>query len=402
MVKAIFDDIKASVEDNVHSTTNTTVKTKTIIDEVVLARGTTGSLDNRISSVIDSSGTFVAPANVLVTADAGALVGRNLLSNDDFLLWHAGAAAAPTCWALAGTGAAIARTGTGESDTQNLHYGDKAARVTFGTSTATLRQLIVDSGVFSRFTGFKARKICFGAKVKTTTASIARLAINDGASSSVSTYHTGSTTSGTLADGVEWLTAEHTISTSATQLYVEFQVTGAGVAYFGPCTAWFSLDPPGDWVPQEKSYGVFNHFIAGAVTTGTVKTAFPVFKPMLVKSVQLLAHTAPAGSNLIVDVNSNTNTTGLPLYASMFTAGGRPQIVDGTAYGEAAPDSATYETYSLTPVYSGSPVPARSLISLDVDQIGSGTAGSDLAVQIRYVQYNNPLDSWRARDDIGV
>jgi hypothetical protein len=49
--KALFDEIKAAIEDQVHSTVNTTVKPKTITDEVIAGRGGQASLDARFDAI---------------------------------------------------------------------------------------------------------------------------------------------------------------------------------------------------------------------------------------------------------------------------------------------------------------------------------------------------------------
>ena len=53
LAKARFDEIKASVEDQVHSSTNPTIKPNATIDEVVTARGSMGSLDARLDVALN-------------------------------------------------------------------------------------------------------------------------------------------------------------------------------------------------------------------------------------------------------------------------------------------------------------------------------------------------------------
>ena len=74
----------------------------------------------------------------------------------------------------------------------------------------------------------------------------------------------------------------------------------------------------------------------------------------------------------------------------MFGAGARPTIDDGDTDGGSQPDD-TYARRCLRHG-SGSAPGAGSKVSLDVDQIGAGTAGSGLAVAVRVLQYSTPLE----------
>lgn len=73
---------------------------------------------------------------------------------------------------------------------------------------------------------------------------------------------------------------------------------------------------------------------------------------------------APVGAALVVDVNRN----GVTLFT---TQGSRPQIPDG-------------QLVSAIAVPDITAVAANSRLSVDVDQVGSGTPGSDLTVEILY------------------
>lgn len=58
--KALFDAIKASIENDVEAVTNPSVKAKTIIDEVVAARGSAASLTARISASLSAAGLITS------------------------------------------------------------------------------------------------------------------------------------------------------------------------------------------------------------------------------------------------------------------------------------------------------------------------------------------------------
>jgi len=103
--------------------------------------------------------------------------------------------------------------------------------------------------------------------------------------------------------------------------------------------------------------------VVGDLTTGTdkaptiiVPTSFTMIK------VKLVVKTAPTGSAIVVDVNKNGTTI-------FTTQANRPQIATGTTYGDSGTpdDTALIENDTLT---------------VDVDNIGSATSGSDLTIEI--------------------
>jgi hypothetical protein len=83
-----------------------------------------------------------------------------------------------------------------------------------------------------------------------------------------------------------------------------------------------------------------------------------------VTGVTVAVLTAPVGASLIVDVNKGGTT----LYT---TQANRPTIAAGTS-------SATASLPDVTEFAAG------DVITVDVDQIGSGTAGAGLTVAISY------------------
>lgn len=83
-----------------------------------------------------------------------------------------------------------------------------------------------------------------------------------------------------------------------------------------------------------------------------------------VEHVRCYAKTAPAGADIIVDINKNGTTI-------FTTQGNRPTIGDGLNKGG---KSATPDVVSIAD---------GDVMTLDIDQIGSGTPGSDLTVYVR-------------------
>lgn len=98
-----------------------------------------------------------------------------------------------------------------------------------------------------------------------------------------------------------------------------------------------------------------------SVTTGT--QLLPVDGTYTIVGTRLTAGTAPVGAAIIVDVNKNGTT----IYT---TQANRPTIADGAQTG--GPGSAP----DVTALSAG------DYLSVDIDQVGSSTAGSDLTVSV--------------------
>lgn len=376
--KAVFDAVRASVENSIFSSGNPSVEAKTIIDEVITARGTQPALDTRLDVALNENGTpkasaFSAYATVV---QAQSLSDINFAQNSDFLLWPDGDTAAPEGFTLSGGGATIARTGTGLGDTTRAKYGDFACLLTFGAAAAVLQQNYLTGTDFTRADGIKGRTLGFGVWAKTSTANQAKLVVSDGTNISTAT-HTGS-------GNFEWLSLAHTVSNTGTFLLVQLQVATAGSAYFGNLMGCFSPIAPAHFIPTPMMKDSYYFQIAGAVSTGTRKFRILPTAPGIVTDVQLWALTAPTGAAMILDVNTWSGAADV----SMFTT--RPQIADGANLGAAAPDG-TYARRCFRPTF-GTTLATSGAITVDVDQIGSGVAGSDLIIEVRTRRYLRPLE----------
>lgn len=102
----------------------------------------------------------------------------------------------------------------------------------------------------------------------------------------------------------------------------------------------------------------------GTLTVAAGASPWPAPFDLTIQGVRAAVGTAPDGDDLIVDVNKGGTT----VYT---TQGNRPTISDGNTSGsETTPD--------VTAVSEG------DLVTVDIDQIGSSTAGSDLVVVIRF------------------
>lgn len=109
-------------------------------------------------------------------------------------------------------------------------------------------------------------------------------------------------------------------------------------------------------------------FVAGTQTTGTKKAAAIVGLAGTIVDVRAYLDTAPTTSSFIIDVNKNGTTI-------FTTQANRPTVaIAGNASTTTAPD--------VTAVAAG------DRITVDCDQIGSGTAGSDLYVSVTVKRAN--------------
>lgn len=136
-------------------------------------------------------------------------------------------------------------------------------------------------------------------------------------------------------------------------------------------TAGYVLETDGagntDWVPAGGG-GAVNIYrgasVAGPLIVQT-NAGLPIFFPenATIQKISAYVRTAPTGADIIIDVNLNGTTI-------FTTQANRPTIPDGTNVDASAIPDVT----SIT---------AGDVLEIDVDQIGSGTAGEDLVVVIQ-------------------
>jgi hypothetical protein len=98
-----------------------------------------------------------------------------------------------------------------------------------------------------------------------------------------------------------------------------------------------------------------------ALTTGTAKVVFRMPTAGTLTAVKATVTTAPVGSDLIIDINE----------AGTSVLSTKLSIDDGEK---------TSETAATPPVISGSALADDAEITIDIDQVGSGTAGAGLKV----------------------
>lgn len=384
--EAFFTAIKDSIEGELVSATNPSEVVADIIDEIVDARGSKTSLDARLDVALNEDGTLKTQASLATLSQLQQQIGAvNLQMNDDFVIWAAGDAVAPTGWALSTI--TCARAGTGLGDT-NRKIGDFCVKLTRAGADGYLYHYLADtSEIGGRADFFKNMKVSIGAWVKCSTPNVARVGIGDGATTTYSSYHTG-------GGDWEWLSVTHTISNSATSLASLLGMHNtAADAYFSGVTVVMSDEEPSQWQPCPKVYGTIVFRVAGTLATGDGQDNYAFQRPAIVKEVALLAATAPTGQALICDVDQYDTSA----WQAMFST--RPQVAAGANVGHAEPDG----TYAYR-CFSGGDASGASYerIRLNIDQVGSGTAGADLWAWVRCMQYARPLESILDADHYSV
>lgn len=101
----------------------------------------------------------------------------------------------------------------------------------------------------------------------------------------------------------------------------------------------------------------------GTLTTGTGVQKLPFTQDAVINRVKLAVGTAPTGQAIIVDVNKNGT--------SIYPTSAKPQIAASATVGaNAVPDTKLMAN--------------GDYLTIDIDQIGSGTAGADLTVVVEW------------------
>ena len=111
----------------------------------------------------------------------------------------------------------------------------------------------------------------------------------------------------------------------------------------------------------------FSWFVSGTLTTGTNFGArYIVPQDMTIKKCWLIVRTAPTGASIIIDINKNGSTI-------WTTQANRASIAASATSGS----TTTFDVTALT---------AGDYLDLDIDQVGSSTAGADLTVVLECSQ----------------
>ena len=299
----------------------------------------------------------------------------NLLMDPLFECWPDTDTGLLAAWSQFGTGATHLR----ETGVADRVVGDMSLRSTFGVDPAGVSQNILDPTSYDGY--FDSRVVTTGCFLKTATAAIGRVRIDDGATVTNSAFHTGS--------GVfEYLDLEHTIDPGATKLTVELRVEGAGNVVFSGPTFLFSDIKPDRFIMPPMARSTLLLSRGGEAFLGSLPVEFLPNRPFIVEHVQLRATAAPLVTDLIADVNQYDGAT----FTSMFTLGGRPTILAGANNGGAVPDG-VYNRRCFNSYFGGGAQIAGDVLQAEIDQTGtSPDFGENLSVHIRYKTWLRPQE----------
>ena len=412
--KAFFDSLATAIRAEVYNAANPLVTPASIIGEVVTARGTTASLNARLSTVIAADGSFIVPTGAVTQAVAQTFAhNRNWLRNDTFLVWPnvlpltLPPTQGPAGWVLTGAGATVERAGVGCVDGSNAKIGRWWAKVIRAAADVEFTQNVLSATAVSRIPELKTNlKLSVGAWVKSDAANRARLMIWDGVGRTYSSYHTGSGNWEFLA--IPAFAVAPTMTVLDLSLLLENSAGYAGIS--GPVLCWSDLGVS-RWAPGPISRGIIKETFPGVLAAGGDQRRIQVPCPCLVTYVQLRCGTAPVGGNIVVDVNSYYAAG--PSWNSMFQAGDRPTIVAADQYGGHAPTyvdavattAGAFTNACVVPFWGNAGAivpPGHSELSIDIDSVGAGgTEGSDLDVYLHVLGFpSRDIEHFADYDDI--
>ena len=328
--------------------------------------------------IYDTANTRWRVGKISTGPIAETIGATNLFPDPYFLIWPAGDAAAPAGATLTQDGnSALAR------NTTIPFIGGMSPELKLGT-TATISSKLTYTIFSSLPSELKGKFVSLGAALRSATASLGQLEIDDGGAAGAvkSAFHDG-------GDAWDWITFSHKLAADATKLDVSLvaDIGGQGgsevTALFDALTLILGPSPPTFFIPTPSAEGVLYFPVPGTVSTATDKFRFLAGRPFLVRNVTLRAKTAPTGSALIVDVNHWDGST----FQSMFTT--RPQLAAAAKNGGANPDG-TYR-YRCFNSQKDAESETDDLLSADIDQVGSTVAGADLEILVRVLQFQDPL-----------
>jgi hypothetical protein len=177
------------------------------------------------------------------------------------------------------------------------------------------------------------------------------------------------------ASGTEYFAVSSTTANLTVPLTSTTTITATNLLYTtdkGAANGVAQLDGSGKIVPGQLATANITKLVPYsytgtlAVTVGTFRLYNDMGATWTISGVRASVGTAPAGASVIVDVNKNGTTI-------FTTQANRPTIAAG------ANTSGNVTNMNVTTVAAG------EYLTIDIDQIGSTTAGADLTVQIQVV-----------------
>jgi len=189
---------------------------------------------------------------------SGGSGAASILPNSSFENWENGTAAPPDGWVLTGTGAAVAREGT------IVKHGNYSAKLTRAGNDCHLSFDVYPVG---GKTYMRSRQYTLGAWVYATVANRVRLRVNDGTTTTYSSYHSG-------GSAWEYLTVTFTPASGATVVNVGLAVDGGDTSGYLDGAVVVEGAVAGAYQPQLKHFNDFPQRVTfwpdeAKVTTGS-------------------------------------------------------------------------------------------------------------------------------------
>lgn len=300
-----------------------------------------------------------------------SLWGRNLIRDNRGYIWAAGDSSSPTHYSRqAGAGSAIAR------ETGTVYGGvGTSFKLTGATAAAEyLQQTVLSSTSFLPL--LQGKYFSLGGAVRAGALNSARIGIYDGVGDTTWSEYAGWDEDTSAAEW-EWVTVVKQLNAAADRLVIRMQTAQGVISYFAVPDLRMGDAPPAAPVPSipalyRPSPGTRPGTLAIETTLNGWRDRASL--PWIAINTELVCGTAPATSAIIVDANKN----GSSMYST------RPQIAASATSGAAAPDH----------TYANRCFAVGDNLTLDVDQIGTGTVGADLTPVVVGLCFFHPFLAW--------
>ena len=317
--------------------------------------------------------------------------GVNLLADPTFMCWPQGDTLAPAYYAIAGTGNAILRSGTGQADTRR-RIGEFAARLTRGSGDLTFYQQIWQSGDHAVLDGFEGTIFGAGAWIYTTTTNTVRLYIDEGGGNAIS--YSGYPTASTWT----WLSVANTLSATSAYLRVGVEMAGSSsdVAYVSGITATVSDTPPGRFIPCQSIVGSIGISFRGQPTVEDGAWLGFLARPGIIKAISAVVGTNPTtGGGLDFDFEVWDGAA----WQQVFSGAQTLDINDETFYGE---PNGTYQYRCIQGHHTDSEADTATEDQLMRLNIDDAALARDVFFTIRILQWIRPLEDMLLANSIEV
>ena len=380
--KAWMDALDVLINSLVHSTVNTGIKPKDIIDEVKTARGSLGSLDARLDVAHNNDGTPKSQAGLVTTAQAGASNLKNMGHDTRLVLWPDGDASPPSGFTKTGAGAVVARCGSGLGDTTSLAFAAWCQKLTFGSVAAKLTKSFLATAGYDQ--GYDGQKVTIAVRCKASIASLASIVIDDGATQT----RGGSGGNGTYHDGDgtdQWIYCTHTISSSATKLEFYLEVAQAGSAYFGAFMVVLGEIVPTVYSPERWGEFYVGIQIRGDLVVGDLQNDWELMLPRdcIYVGMTGLVLTPPTGAAVVLNVFGYQGAGWNSPYTTFPDIDIGEGVVD--AYVRTVPDG----THQYRCFKTG------NLFKFSIGQIGSANPGTNYTGDFLFYMPMPELDAFK-------